>query len=63
MCEIAKKYYTDGHKNGADEARFEIFSALVSKNGLPIEQALEIALVPSEDHARFVEMYNEAQQQ
>lgn len=63
MCEIAKKYYTDGHKNGADEARFEIFSALVAKNGLPIEQALEIALVPSEDHARFVEMYNEAQQQ
>ena len=61
MCEIAMKYYTDGHKNGADEARFEIFSALVSKSGLPIEQALDMALVHEEDRARFVTMYNEAQ--
>lgn len=59
MCDIAKKYFTDGQKSGEDKVRFEFFCTLVTKCGMSIANALSTAQVPAEDQARFVEMYNE----
>lgn len=59
MCEIAKKYFTDGQKSGEDKVRFEIFFALVTEDGLSIIDALSKARVLKEDQSRYVEMYDE----
>ena len=49
MCEIAKKYFTDGQKSGEDKVRFEIFFALITEDGLSIADASSKARVLEED--------------
>lgn len=59
MCEIAKKYFTNGQKSDEDKVRFEIFFVFVTEDGLSIADALSKACVPEEDQGRYVEIYNE----